>query len=825
MYKTIFPTRWGYLGLSVLVLSSPAVLADISGKVFRDFNANGVFDTGATFNEVGMNGVTVKAFDADDAAASPTATATSGADGAYVLTGLAAGTDYRVEFSWAESWLKPGAAGGTSVQFAKDGATGASLPVQNPAQYCQVNPQVSITRMVPDNETAKPTVLSFDYSSSGDNRSSVTEFAHGSDQLGTTWGTAYRRDTKKLYVSAVLRRHASEGSLGFGGIYEVDAANPTATPVEWFTVADAGTLAARNIPSNGDPSHDVEAYQKIGKASLGDIDISDDGKTLYAMNLNSRSLVPIDIATKTAATPIAVGDPGCSSPDDARPWAVKVHEGNVYVGVVCSDESVGSITSKFQAHVMKLTGGSFTKVASMPLNYEKNWAAPGRWDNKSACEPLRGWFPWTSNPASFTSFTGCRADLPNTALQPQPILSDIEFDVDGSIVLGLLDRFAMQTGNDNYAPDTSNTDIYGAFSGGDIRRICNVAGSYVAEGGAGCAFNGGQQLSKMNEFYVGDEILYSWDGQVSSIESAHSETALGALALRAGAGSVLTTVYDPLDDLDAGNDRWGTQGIRWLSNTNGSMLNSFEIVSNPDEDFGKVAGIGDIEVMCDEAPIEVGNRIWQDLDKDGIQDADEPGIDKVDVVLTCGADTATAQTANGGQFLFSSATNATFMDAGESCKLTVAAAQAPLEGWSVTTQNADSATDNSPLTDVRDSDATAAGEVAFKVGNVGENNHALDIGYKNVPAANADLELTKIVTPVKASPGETVVYTLTITNKGADAATGVEVSDQLPGGVTYVSDDGDAGTNGDYDPDKGIWTVGGLAKDESKILKITVTVE
>lgn len=25
--------------------------------------------------------------------------------------------------------------------------------------------------------------------------------------------------------------------------------------------------------------------------------------------------------------------------------------------------------------------------------------------------------------------------------------------------------------------------------------------------------------------------------------------------------------------------------------------------------------------------------------------------------------------------------------------------------------------------------------------------------------------------------------------------------------------------------DKGIWTVGGLAKDESKILKITVTVE
>jgi uncharacterized repeat protein (TIGR01451 family) len=653
----------------------------------------------------------------------------------------------------------------------------------------------------------------------------MTALAHGSDKIGTTWGVAYRRDTKKLYASAVLRRHASEGDLGFGGIYELDPANPTAAPVKWFAVADAGILAARGIPAEGGPSHDIEAYQKIGKAALGDIDISDDGKTLYAMNLNTRSLVPIDMATKTAGTPIPVNDPGCSSADDVRPWAVNAHDGEVYVGVVCSDESTGSITSKFKAYVMKLTGSSFTTVASMPLNYEKDWAAPGAYPTpKEACEAQRGWFPWTSDPASFTSFAGCRGpedSNKNVVIHPQPVLSDIEFDVDGSIVLGFLDRIAMQAGSGNYAPDTANTALYENMGGGDIRRLCNVGGSYVAEGNAGCAFNGGQNLSKNNEFYTGDRIMYSYNGDPANLESAHSETSIGGLALRAGSGEVVMSTYDPVDDASGSNARWATQGVSWLSNTSGDKLDSFEIVSTTDQDFGKASGMGDIEIMCDEAPIEVGNRVWQDTDNDGIQDADEPGIDGVDVVLTCGTDTATVKTADGGQFLFSNKTNATFMGAGESCKITVASGQTPLDGLSVTAQNADTATDNNPLTDVRDSDATATGEIAFTVGGSGENNHTLDIGYKSAPAVTADVSLTKVADKTEAKSGETVVYTLTATNAGPDTATGVQVTDKLPTGVTWNSDDG----AGAYDQTNGVWTIGDLAKDAAKELNITVTIK
>ena len=112
--------------LGATLLAPQVVYADISGKVFRDFNTNGTLDT----NEVGIANVTVKAFDPSGAQA---ATAVSATDGAYTMT-LATGTDYRVEFTWGEDWLQPAAAGGTSVQFVQNGASSINFALHNPAQ-------------------------------------------------------------------------------------------------------------------------------------------------------------------------------------------------------------------------------------------------------------------------------------------------------------------------------------------------------------------------------------------------------------------------------------------------------------------------------------------------------------------------------------------------------------------------------------------------------------------------------------------------------------------------------------------------------------------
>jgi len=52
--------------------------------------------------------------------------------------------------------------------------------------------------------------------------------------------------------------------------------------------------------------------------------------------------------------------------------------------------------------------------------------------------------------------------------------------------------------------------------------------------------------------------------------------------------------------------------------------------------------------------------------------------------------------------------------------------------------------------------------------------------------SEADLEISKIDSPDPATAGETLTYTLSVTNKGPSDASGVVISDTLPGGVTFA---------------------------------------
>ena len=67
--------------------------------------------------------------------------------------------------------------------------------------------------------------------------------------------------------------------------------------------------------------------------------------------------------------------------------------------------------------------------------------------------------------------------------------------------------------------------------------------------------------------------------------------------------------------------------------------------------------------------------------------------------------------------------------------------------------------------------------------------------------------------------GDTVAIAITVVNHGPGAATGVEVTDVLPAGFTYVS----SAPAGVYDPVTGVWTVGALALDGQAQLTITAT--
>ncbi|MDY7395984.1 gliding motility-associated C-terminal domain-containing protein, partial [Aureibaculum sp. 2210JD6-5] len=88
------------------------------------------------------------------------------------------------------------------------------------------------------------------------------------------------------------------------------------------------------------------------------------------------------------------------------------------------------------------------------------------------------------------------------------------------------------------------------------------------------------------------------------------------------------------------------------------------------------------------------------------------------------------------------------------------------------------------------------------------------------PTAVSDLSMTKTVNNATPYVGSDVIFTLTVNNDGLSDATGVEVTDVLPNGYTYVSDNG----AGAYDDATGVWTVGNIANAGSASLQITATV-
>ena len=79
----------------------------------------------------------------------------------------------------------------------------------------------------------------------------------------------------------------------------------------------------------------------------------------------------------------------------------------------------------------------------------------------------------------------------------------------------------------------------------------------------------------------------------------------------------------------------------------------------------------------------------------------------------------------------------------------------------------------------------------------------------------ADLSLTKDVNDATPTVGQNIIFTLTVTNGGPDAASGVVIEDLLPAGLTFVSS---TPSQGSYVNGTGIWTVGTIANGNNATL-------
>jgi uncharacterized repeat protein (TIGR01451 family)/gliding motility-associated-like protein len=98
-----------------------------------------------------------------------------------------------------------------------------------------------------------------------------------------------------------------------------------------------------------------------------------------------------------------------------------------------------------------------------------------------------------------------------------------------------------------------------------------------------------------------------------------------------------------------------------------------------------------------------------------------------------------------------------------------------------------------------------------------DTNRTLDDPTETITVTNLDLAVVKTVNNARPNEGETISYTITVTNNGASDATNVSLVDKLPVGVTYVSS---TASSGNYNNGSGLWTIGNLANGAVATLTI-----
>lgn len=754
-----------------------SLVGTISGRVFQDFNGNGAYDTSGgtaaapTAIDAGIAAVTVTAYDAGGATQG---SAVSNASGIYSISATGTGP-YRLEFTNLTAGFSPSArntdsvSGGTStnsgstVQFVADGNTpDVNLAVNRAKDYCQDNPLICSQLYGVGDANQPEAVFTVPYTA-GSTRTTggnpVTDFTSpgntslaSTDQVGTTFGIAYHRATRRAFVAAYMKKHAKFGPGGTGAIYQVNRNTGVVSEyVNINTVFGANTAGA-NPHNTADYNTDNgnATWDAVGKIAFGGMAMSDDEANLFVMNLANRRLYRIPTSGTLNSTTITSSAfpatmPGCTNASDVRPFSVNFYEGLVYVGAVCSAD-VSDDRNVLQAYVYTVNPATLAFSASpvfqTPLNYTRLETDPGLSAN---------WLAWRTN---YTTISA------NHFIYPQPMLTDIEFDR-GNMILLLRDRDGDQSGFNSASNPANPAQLFKGITAGDILRACgSPALGWTIEsngrcGGIGSAPQGTNEGPGGGEYYYQDNYHPNGD--------PHDEVGLGAAMQIPGHVEMVATIFDPVyiptDNIyDAG-------GFRWFVNGAGAQNRGY--LAYAAGDFGKANGIGNVQAFCDAAPIEIGNRVWLDLNANGVQDPGETPFAGVTVRLYQGSTlVGTAVTDANGEYYFVSSTIAdpnTSDNIGQvnggilsgtsyQVRLDNPANYllgGPLFGRGITrTDQTSQAGDD----DSSDSDAVVvvnpagspAGSfpvISITTGGAGANNHTFDIGFASAPSAsNASIE-------------------------------------------------------------------------------------
>jgi hypothetical protein len=308
--------------LLIVMWVLPIVMrAQVSGTVFKDFNANGTKENTVTYNEIGMPGVVVNATTPAGTALIVTYTgggAATNTTGGYMVSGGTLG-QIRLEFVMPDGYTfaSSGAIGGTTLLFPA-GST-QDLAVNYPEDYwdntTQPIPQLIVPCYVNGTITNPGSISHTGIAQLGNDQNglqasiTINEVAKAAE-TGTVWGEAFQKSKKRMFFSSFLKRNAGLGPKGAGGIY---IAEPNAsgiykiigsfdlqgvTPSNSATAIDLGTVTRVTSPTTDDnylavntqdeSSRDLDAFGKMGTISYGDIDMDEANQKLFMTNLNQK---------------------------------------------------------------------------------------------------------------------------------------------------------------------------------------------------------------------------------------------------------------------------------------------------------------------------------------------------------------------------------------------------------------------------------------------------------------------------------------------------------------------------------------------------------
>ncbi len=343
-----------------------------------------------------------------------------------------------------------------------------------------------------------------------------------------------------------------------------------------------------------------------------------------------------------------------------RPWGLTFENGKGYLGVV-ADASMSQARDHLFGFVLsfdpKNMGQGFFEELAFPLAYPRERASNAHLPSP---QPLRAaaWQPWISN-WDQTAILTTEEQLSTTqallCAYPQPVISDIDFTDDGGLVLGIMDRFAHQTGFRNYPPKLDDSTLLVTYGAGDLIRVFDDNNTFRIESAndvndQGVFFRKDDGPSFAGEFFYDDHFV--------AAAAHHGEIFTGGLGILPSSGEVVNTVFNPIvTSANSNFDNSGvyTQGIHFYDTEDGAKERAY-LFEGQRQPNGKANGLGDMEFASALIGGEIGNYVWCDGNGNGIQDPQEFGIDGIEVTLHDKENSdelvEMTTTANGGEFIF-----------------------------------------------------------------------------------------------------------------------------------------------------------------------------